>query len=101
MVRGLNIFQEWFAAYADQYVLIGGTTASLTMEEAGLAFRATKDLDIVLHVEALTPAFPYWADPGHQRAAQINLNDVGRGLYWNDLNGHYFEIITRPSGSGG
>lgn len=44
---------------------------------------------------------PYWADPGHQRAVQINLNDVGRGLYWNDLNGHYFEIITRPSGSGG
>ena len=57
MVRGLGIFQEWFAAYADQYVLIGGTAASLTMEEAGLTFRATKDLDIVLHVEALTPAF--------------------------------------------
>ena len=57
MVRGLDIFQEWFAAYADRYVLIGGTAASLTMEEAGLAFRATKDLDIVLHVEALTAAF--------------------------------------------
>ncbi|RCS59519.1 nucleotidyl transferase AbiEii/AbiGii toxin family protein [Parvibium lacunae] len=57
MVRGLDIFQRSFAAYADQYVLIGGTAASLTMEEAGLAFRATKDLDIVLHVEALTPAF--------------------------------------------
>lgn len=41
MVRGLDIFREWFAAYADQYVLIGGTAASLTMEEAGLAFRAT------------------------------------------------------------
>ena len=57
MVRGLEIFQERFAAYVDQYVLIGGTAASLTMEEAGLEFRATKDLDIVLHVEALTPAF--------------------------------------------
>ena len=57
MVRGLDIFRSWFAEYADQYVLIGGTAASLTMEEAGLAFRATKDLDIVLHVEALTPAF--------------------------------------------
>ena len=57
MVRGLDIFQRWFAAYADQYVLIGGTAASLTMEDAGLTFRATKDLDIVLHVEALTPAF--------------------------------------------
>lgn len=57
MVRGLDIFREWFAAYADQYVLIGDTAATLTMEDAGLAFRATKDLDIVLHVEALTPAF--------------------------------------------
>ena len=57
MVRGLEIFRERFAAYVDQYVLIGGTAATLTMEEAGLEFRATKDLDIVLHVEALTPAF--------------------------------------------
>lgn len=57
MVRGLDVFQSWFEAYIDQYVLIGGTAASLAMEESGLAFRATKDLDIVLHVEALTPAF--------------------------------------------
>lgn len=57
MVRGLDLFRERFAAYADQYLLIGGTAASLTMEDAGLRFRATKDLDIVLHVEVLTPAF--------------------------------------------
>ncbi|MBE7942362.1 MULTISPECIES: nucleotidyl transferase AbiEii/AbiGii toxin family protein [Ramlibacter] len=57
MVRGLDVFRESFAAYADQYVLIGGTAATLTMKGAGLAFRATKDLDVVLHVEALTPAF--------------------------------------------
>jgi len=30
VVRGLGIFQEWFAAYADQYVLIGGTATSST-----------------------------------------------------------------------
>jgi hypothetical protein len=39
--------------YGDQYVLIGGTAATLAMEEAGLEFRATKDLDIVLYIEAL------------------------------------------------
>jgi len=71
MVRGLDIFQERLAAYVDQYVLIGGTAASLAMEEAGLEFRATKDLDIVLHVEALTPAFAkaFWrfvADGGYE-----------------------------------
>ena len=44
---------------------------------------------------------PYWADPRHQRAFEINHNDGGRGLYWNDPNGHYLEIITRPYGSRG
>lgn len=56
-MKGLDVFRAWFADYSDQYLLIGGTAATLAMEEAGLEFRATKDLDIVLHVEALTPAF--------------------------------------------
>jgi hypothetical protein len=50
VVKGLDVFQNHFARYADQYVLIGGTAATLAMEEAGLEFRATKDLDIVLHI---------------------------------------------------
>lgn len=57
MVKGLEVFRQRFSAFGDQYILIGGTAATLTMEEAGLDFRATKDLDIVLLVEALTPAF--------------------------------------------
>ena len=57
MVKGLDVFQEHFAAHSDQFILIGGTAATLVMEQAGLDFRATKDLDIVLHIEALTPAF--------------------------------------------
>jgi hypothetical protein len=57
MVRGLERFREHFAGHTDQFVLIGGTAAALAMEEAGLEFRATKDLDIVLHIEALTPNF--------------------------------------------
>jgi len=63
MVRGLDLFREAFRDFADQYVLIGGTAAMLTMEDAGLDFRATKDLDVVLLVEALTPAFGsvFWA----------------------------------------
>ena len=44
---------------------------------------------------------PYWADPGHREPGRINHRDGGRGVYWNDPNGHYLEIITRPYGSGG
>jgi len=63
VVKGLDVFQNHFARYADQYVLIGGTAATLAMEEAGLEFRATKDLDIVLHIEALNAEFAiaFWA----------------------------------------
>jgi catechol 2,3-dioxygenase-like lactoylglutathione lyase family enzyme len=41
----------------------------------------------------------FWADPMHRQPGQINRNDGGRGLYWNDPNGHYLEILTRPYGS--
>ena len=43
----------------------------------------------------------YWADPGQTQAGQINHHDGGRGLYFEDPNGHLLEIITRPYGSGG
>jgi catechol 2,3-dioxygenase-like lactoylglutathione lyase family enzyme len=42
----------------------------------------------------------YWADPGRQRAGQINHHDGGRGTYFQDPDGHLLEIITRPYGSG-
>jgi catechol 2,3-dioxygenase-like lactoylglutathione lyase family enzyme len=42
----------------------------------------------------------YWADPGKRRAGEINLNDGGRGMYFEDPDGHLLEVITRPYGSG-
>jgi catechol 2,3-dioxygenase-like lactoylglutathione lyase family enzyme len=42
----------------------------------------------------------HWADPGQSRPASINHNDGGRGVYFEDPDGHLLEIITRPYGSG-
>lgn len=63
MVKGLDIFRTHFRNYADRYVLIGGTACDIAMAGAGLTFRATKDLDIVLCAEALDAAFvqAFWA----------------------------------------
>jgi len=44
---------------------------------------------------------PYWADPGQLKRSETNNHDGGRGLYFEDPNGHLLEIITRPYGSGG
>jgi hypothetical protein len=57
MVTGLDRFRQHFVPYIDQYILIGGTACTVIMQEAGLDFRATKDLDIVLYVEALHEDF--------------------------------------------
>jgi catechol 2,3-dioxygenase-like lactoylglutathione lyase family enzyme len=42
----------------------------------------------------------HWADPGRSRPGAINTNDGGRGVYFEDPDGHLLEIITRPYGSG-
>src|SRR5436190_13144123 len=42
----------------------------------------------------------YWADPAKRTMNEINHEDGGRGLYWEDPDGHFLEIITRPYGSG-
>jgi hypothetical protein len=41
---------------------------------------------------------PFWADPFHRQPGDINHNDGGRGLYWDDPDGHSLEIITVPYG---
>jgi catechol 2,3-dioxygenase-like lactoylglutathione lyase family enzyme len=42
----------------------------------------------------------HWADPFQRHAGEVNHDDGGRGVYWQDPNGHMLEIITRPYGSG-
>lgn len=57
MVRGLDIFKKYFEAYPDNYVIIGGTACDIIIDEAGFVPRATKDIDIILVVEALSADF--------------------------------------------
>jgi catechol 2,3-dioxygenase-like lactoylglutathione lyase family enzyme len=40
----------------------------------------------------------FWADPARTRAGEINRNDGGRGLYFEDPDGHILEALTVPYG---
>jgi catechol 2,3-dioxygenase-like lactoylglutathione lyase family enzyme len=44
---------------------------------------------------------PYWADPSRREQGRINTWDGGRGVYFDDPNGHLLEAITRSYGTGG
>ena len=38
----------------------------------------------------------FWADPARTQSGEINHHFGGRGLYFQDPNGHLMEIITKP-----
>jgi hypothetical protein len=57
MIRGLDVFREHFADYRKAFVLIGGVACHEWLSTQGLEFRATKDMDMVLIVEALDAEF--------------------------------------------
>ena len=57
MVAGIERFKEWFKENEGQYTIIGGTACDILMSDAGLDFRATKDIDIVIIVEAVDAEF--------------------------------------------
>lgn len=65
------------------------------------AFLVTEDEFDEIFARITARELAYWADPGRRRAGQINTNDGGRGVYFEDPEGHLLEIITRPYGSGG
>ena len=39
---------------------------------------------------------PHWADPARAKPGEINTHYGGRGLYFEDPDGHLLEIITAP-----
>ena len=57
MATGIDVFSRHFANYKDQYVVIGGTACEMLLSEEALDFRLTRDIDMVLIVEALTSEF--------------------------------------------
>ena len=81
MVVGLNTFRAHFARHRDQFTLIGGAAAPEWFDRAGLPFRATKDLDIVLMLEALDDQFlrRFWDFVRQGRYLQKQRSDGARG----------------------
>lgn len=51
------MFKKYFEQYPNNYIIIGGTACDIIIDEAGFVPRATKDIDIILVVEALSSDF--------------------------------------------
>jgi catechol 2,3-dioxygenase-like lactoylglutathione lyase family enzyme len=65
------------------------------------AFLANEDEFDQIFARVRERGLTYWADPFRREPGRINDWDGGRGVYFDDPNGHLLEVITRPYGSGG
>lgn len=89
MVRGIELFRDYFHGYEENYTIIGGSACDLWMEDAGLSFRTTKDLDVVLTVEKVNDSF-----------AQRFWQFIGEGAYQSkekSTGEHQFYRFSNPS----
>lgn len=64
-----------------------------------LAFLVTDEEFDAAYDRMKSTGIEHWADPSRRTPGEINHHDGGRGVYWNDPDGHLLEIITRPYGA--
>ncbi len=106
MVRGIDKFKAFFKDFENAYVIIGGTACEIHEENYAQTPRVTKDIDIILVVEALSSDFVshFWefvkAGGYEQRNKGTNDDAIRRRLYFNTPSplraGHQFPIMIFP-----
>ena len=55
-IQGLNHFAEYFSDVNEMFVIVGGAASTILMDNVGLDFRPTKDIDLVI---IANPSFPF------------------------------------------
>jgi catechol 2,3-dioxygenase-like lactoylglutathione lyase family enzyme len=85
-----------------QPLRVGGVTLDFDnasdirpMHIAFLVDEATFD---ACHERLLDRGASTYADPGRSQSGQINQRYGGRGVYFDDPDGHLFELLTAPYG---
>jgi hypothetical protein len=83
MVVGIEKFREYFKDYSGSYIVIGGTACDIIIDAAQLIPRATRDIDIVLVIEALSREFvqQFWKFINDGEYAVKEINEAERQYY--------------------
>ncbi len=83
MVKGIDKFREYFRDFSDHYIIIGGTARDFAISDAGFTPKGTKDIDIVLIIEALSAEFvkQFWTFVKHGSYGNTEVNPEEKKYY--------------------
>ncbi len=104
-MKGIDKIRRYLGGYKGNYVIIGGTACNLNLEDAALHGRATKDIDMIMVCEALTPEYlrSFWAmiKAGGYSAWQVKSDDGAHRCFYRFINPMdksfpaYIELFSR------
>ena len=89
MVSGMESFVQRFRDYTDCYTIIGGAACDILMTDADIEFRATRDIDMILIIEAR-----------YQEFAKVFWEYIHEGGYrygWRNSDKVHFYRFTEPN----
>jgi hypothetical protein len=87
MVTGMETFRRHFAGFEDSFVLIGGAACDEWFTRSGGRFRATRDIDMVLVLDAVqTSFFPHFWTFIKNGGYEIGQRADGDRTYFRFLN---------------
>lgn len=99
---GIEIFKEHFKDFRECYIVIGGVACQDHFEGEGIAFRSTKDIDLILVVEALSDEFiaHFWEfiKQGNYQQKQIGEEERHYYRFINPVTEYYpmqIELFSR------
>lgn len=102
MVKGIQLFSQHFRRFTDCYVIIGDTACDLLFSELGLAFRATRDIDIIIRIDQVSDSFysHFWQfiKAGNYMNRNNSQRPVNYYRFTNPLNKDYpfmIEIFSK------
>lgn len=104
-MKGIDKIRQFLGEYKGNYVIIGGTACNLNLEDANIQGRATKDVDMIVVCEAITPEYirSFWdfIKAGGYTAWQIKTDGESRRCFYrfvepkdNDFP-KYIELFSR------
>lgn len=75
MVEGIERFRDAMAAYADNYIIIGGTACDIVLDGSPMRARPTRDIDLIVVVEKLSREFVEAFGNSYVREAMNRQNE--------------------------
>lgn len=108
-MKGIDKIRQYLGEHKGNYVIIGGTACNLNLEEAHLQGRATKDVDMIVVCEAITPEYlrSFWdfIKAGGYSAWQVKSEEESHRCFYRFIDPKdndfpkYIELFSRKPDS--